>query len=134
MLKRGGTVVGHARDERRLRTDDNQVGPELGREAGYGRTVEHVDGVQGGELADAGIPGGRVKLRDVRVCGQRAGDGVLTRAGSDDEDPHGPSAYRARTVPDVRAAEPKWSGVAQTRRRRVPHRSTRVTRGGRGGR
>lgn len=81
--------VGDPRDERGLRTYDDQVGTESLGEGGHRRAVEGVDRVQLGDLGDAGVAGGAVQGTDVGVEGQGAAQGVFAGAVTDDEDLHG---------------------------------------------
>ena len=84
----GRQRVGEARDERRLRPDDDEVDAGLARRAGerggvVRRRLEHA-----GVAADARVPGRAQDLGRLRRAQQRADERVLAPARADDEDPH----------------------------------------------
>ena len=81
--------VGHAGDERRLRTDDDQVDAEIARQRGHRLTGHRVDVVEGGDGRDTRVARRGVHLVDAGVAGQGEGEGVLAPAGTDDERLHG---------------------------------------------
>ena len=91
--------VGDTCDQRCLGPDDDEVGPELDREAGYRVTVERVDLVEDRQAADAGIARCGVRLGDVGVTGQGQDEGVLAGAGADDENLHAAEPKGAPTTP-----------------------------------
>ena len=103
--------VGDARDQRRLGTDDDEVGAERLGQVGDGGTVQRVDVVQRGERRDARVAGRGVHLGDRRIAGEGERERVLAAAGADDEDLHVRRCYRA-----------EGSGVARPVRRRTPTR------------
>ena len=75
-----GAAVDEARDQRRLRPDDDEVDP------GRGDRRRVVGAVERRRLArDPGVPGGAEHLRRLRGAQQRAHDRVLAPAAADDE-------------------------------------------------
>ena len=86
---RGRDGVRDARDQRRLGSDDHQVGAELRRQRGDGGAGHRVDVVEGGDGRDAGVARRGVHLVDARVARQREGQGVLAPAGTDHKRLHG---------------------------------------------
>ena len=84
----------HSGHQRLLRTDHNQVDLELDRQVGDGMRVERVDVMELGNRGDARVAGCRVHLLDLRVTGERLGQGVLAAAVADHEDLHGGDPIR----------------------------------------
>ena len=80
--------VGDARDERRLRADDDQVGRQRAGQRGDAVDVEHVHGVACRQARDAGVAGRGVQLGHRGRAGERGGQRVLAAAGADDQDDH----------------------------------------------
>ena len=81
-------VVGHARDQRCLGADHDEVDAEPLGEGGHGGAGHRVHVVQRGDRGHARVAGGGVHLGDAGVEGQGTGQGVLAAAGADDEGLH----------------------------------------------
>ena len=79
--------VGHARDQRSLRTDDDEVDPLAASECSHGRTVEDVEVDKRSQRGHPGVPRGDVE--DVVVTAKRTGDGVLAASRPEYEYVHG---------------------------------------------
>ena len=79
--------VGHARDQRSLRTDDDEVDPLAASERSHGRTVEDVEVDERSQRGHPGVPRGDVE--DVVVAAKRTGDGVLAASRPEYEYVHG---------------------------------------------
>ena len=97
--------VGDPGDQRRLRPDDDQVDPELGR-ASVGDGVAGSSGSTACSVAtaaDARVAGGGMHLGDRGVAGERPGQGVLAAAGADDEDLHGRDPHRRASSRQIRS-------------------------------
>ena len=81
--------VGDPGDQRRLGTDDDEVGAEPLGQVGDRGARHRVDGVQRGDGGHAGVAGRGVHLGHRRIEGEREGERVLAAAGADHESPHG---------------------------------------------
>ena len=79
--------VGHTRDQRGLRTDDDEVDPLASSECGHGRPVEDVEVDERSQRGHPGVPRGDVK--DVVVAAKRTGNGVLAASRPEYEYVHG---------------------------------------------
>ena len=85
-----GAAVDEARDQRRLRPDDDEVDPGRGDRRGV------VGAVERRRLArDPGVPGRAEHLRRLRRAQQRAHDRVLAPAAADDENPGQSAAMKS---------------------------------------
>jgi len=80
--------VGHACDQRHLRADDHEVGREFGGQGGDGVRIVRADGPVLRDGRRAGVARSDEEGGGLDVGREGAGDGVLARAGTDDEDPH----------------------------------------------
>ncbi len=88
----GPESVGDTGGERSFGADDGECGRVLAREGDDGRGIGDVaGGVGAGEPGDAGVArcAEAEKFGLLRAAGKGGGDGVLTCAGSDDEDAFG---------------------------------------------
>ena len=85
--------VGDARDERRLRADDHQVGGDVGSEGGHRGTVHGVDAALLGHGGGARVSRRADQRRHRRIGRERQAQGVLARSGTDDKDAHERRAY-----------------------------------------
>ena len=82
-------MVGKARDERRLRTDDDEVDLQLAgeRRAALRRPPAAPDGSRA-SAAIPGFPGAQCSASSSGLLGDLPGERVLATARSDDENPH----------------------------------------------
>jgi hypothetical protein len=76
----GGDRVGDPGDQRRLRTDDHEVGTELLRQGGHGVGAGRVDGVVVGQRGGPGVARRGVQRLHLRVTGEGQHQGVLAAA------------------------------------------------------
>jgi len=92
-------LVGHARNERCLRTDHDEVGIERAGEVEQALAVLRADRVTLPEARDPGIPRCGVELAETRALPQLPSKRVLAAAGADQEHPHvGASLLRSSEV------------------------------------
>ena len=80
-------VVGDAGDQRSLRSDDDEVGGDLGSRVDRGDQRQ-----DGGDRGDARVAWRAEQRGDRGVAGQRQAQRVLAPAATDDKDPHGGEA------------------------------------------
>ena len=80
--------IGEAVAERRFGSDDGQIDPFAIDEPNHGVGVQYVDRRGGNGAGDAGVAGRADDVGDVGFVGELPGQGVLARAGAQDEDPH----------------------------------------------
>ena len=81
-------LVGGAVDQRNLRPDDDQVGPDPLGEVGDGRRVGDIDGVGGRQRAGPGVAGRDVQVANAGVAAQRPQQGMFASTGANDENAH----------------------------------------------
>ena len=98
MATPGAHRVGHARDQRHLGADDDEVGVEVVGELRDLRGVGGVDREAERDLGDAGVAGRGEHLGRRRRTLQRPHERVLAPARPDDEDAHGQAARGRTTV------------------------------------
>src|SRR5581483_6833158 len=95
-------LVGDARDERRLRPDDDEVDVERASEADEPVAVVGAHRMALRECGDSRVAGRRVQLVEERAPAELPGERVLTSSGADDQHPHAaslrkrPARLRAR--------------------------------------
>ena len=81
--------IGNARHQRRLGTDDDEVSPHLRSEGDDLVGHAGVDVEVRGDGRGPGVAGGDDELGGLRVTGEGTGQGVLARAGAEEQNLHG---------------------------------------------
>ena len=102
--------IRHARDQRRLRPDDDEVdtGIQGQRHHGVGVGDPTGQGHTARKVGDAGVPRGGDDLVDRRVEAEGADDGVFAGPGPDDENLHAPNLEVGPPGGPARSARLDW--------------------------
>ena len=81
-------IITQSRDQRRLRTDDDQLDALVATKRDDDVVIGRIDRDALGDLGNSGITGRAVELGQQRACAQRPGERVLAAARADEEDIH----------------------------------------------
>ena len=106
----GANGIRHARDQGRLRPDDDEIDPGLDSQGHHGVGVGDPtrQGDTAREVGDAGVARGCDDLVDRRVEAEGADDGVFAGPGPDDENLHAPNLEVGPLAGPARSARLDW--------------------------
>ena len=92
--------IGDTGDQRRLRTDNNQVGVQFACQGGCLGGIIRINCVDGNILGNAGVAGGAVHLSYLRVAQKRSDNCMFAAAGAQYQNLHAiqGTRYHAKNV------------------------------------